>query len=166
MKKYKLLPILLGLFLTATVFASPMSTDPVTERMLAKVRAATAKYQDVNVALADGYVPSGPCVAVPGLGVMGIHYVNFPLVLDPTVDELTPEILLYVETEARPRLVAVEYFAESTGQPAPVLFNGVEMHGPMPGHGPGEPDHFDLHVWLWQGNPDGIFEEFNQYLEC
>jgi hypothetical protein len=166
MKKNKLLPILLGLILTATVFASPMSTDPETQLILAKVRRATAKYQDVDVALADGYVPSGPCVEVPGLGVMGTHYVNFPLLLDPTVDELTPEVLLYVETPAGPRLVGVEYVAISTGQPAPVLFNGVVMHGPMPGHGPGEPDHFDLHVWLWHGNPDGIFEEFNQYLEC
>jgi hypothetical protein len=164
-KKYKLLPILLGLLVTATVFASPSLTDPVTQSALAKVRAATAKYHDVNVAIADGYLPAGPCVAVPGLGVMGTHYVNFALV-DPDVDELTPEILLYVETEDGPRLVAVEYFAIDIGQPNPVLFNGVEMEGPMPGHGPGEPDHFDLHVWLWQSNPEGIFEDFNQYLDC
>lgn len=51
---------------------------------LAQVRAAVEKYQDVNVALADGYIPdpSGHCVTAAAeglpaeLGGMGIHYLH------------------------------------------------------------------------------------------
>jgi hypothetical protein len=31
----------------------------------------------------------------------------------------------------------------------------------MPGHGPNEPEHYDLHAWVWHANPDGVFAEFN-----
>ena len=130
---------------------------------LATARQATAKYHDVSVAIADGYVPASPCISAPP-GVMGIHYVNFGLV-DDTVNLTTPEILLYVATDGGMKLVGVEYMAVSVGQPAPTLF-GRAMNGPMPGHGPGEPEHFDLHVWLWQGNPNGIFEAFNPKVKC
>lgn len=53
-------------------------------------RATTAMYQDPNVAIAAGYVPTGECVAVPGLGTMGRHRVNptllttDPATLDPS----------------------------------------------------------------------------------
>ena len=48
------------------------------------IRAATAKFKDVNIALAEGFIrdPSGLCVsaAAEGLpaewGAMGIHYIN------------------------------------------------------------------------------------------
>lgn len=51
---------------------------------LEAIRAATEKYQDVNVALADGFIPdpSGACVSAAheGLpaewGAMGIHYLH------------------------------------------------------------------------------------------
>lgn len=92
---------------------------------VAAVRAATEKYQDVNVALADGYVPdpSGHCVdaAAEGLppewGAMGIHYLN-PAVLQLTASEprvdgnsthtdfMAPAILLY-EPQADGSLVLV-----------------------------------------------------------
>ncbi len=60
---------------------------------LASLRIATEKYQDVNVALAEGYIPdpSGHCVsaAAEGLpaewGGMGIHYLN-PAMLKIVVD--------------------------------------------------------------------------------
>lgn len=92
---------------------------------VAAVRAAAKKYQDVNVALADGYVPdpSGHCVdaAAEGLppewGAMGIHYLN-PAVLQMTASEprvdgnsthtdfMAPAILLY-EPQADGSLVLV-----------------------------------------------------------
>lgn len=92
---------------------------------VAAVRAAAEKYQDVNVALADGYVPdpSGHCVdaAAEGLppewGAMGIHYLN-PAVLQMTASEprvdgnsthtdfMAPAILLY-EPQADGSLVLV-----------------------------------------------------------
>lgn len=92
---------------------------------IAAVRAAAEKYQDVNVALANGYVPdpSGHCVdaAAEGLppewGAMGLHYLK-PAVLQLTASEprvdgnsthtdfMAPAILLY-EPQADGSLVLV-----------------------------------------------------------
>lgn len=44
--------------------------------------------------------------------------------------------------------------------PSPVLF-GRTFDGPMAGHGPGMPWHYDLHVWIWAHNPSGTFAQFN-----
>ena len=89
------------------------------------IRTATAKYQDVNVALAEGFIPdpSGTCVSAaseglpPELGAMGIHYLNPALLgLAPpggrvsgsglNTDFTTPSILLY-EPQADGSLVLV-----------------------------------------------------------
>jgi len=140
--------------------------DRQCRRDLAVARAATAKYHDVNQALADGFVPAGPCVQIPNVGAMGIHYINFSRV-DLNADVSEPELLLYMPDEnGNLRLVAVEYFVPSTGSnPAPNLF-GQTFNGPMPGHGPGEPVHYDLHVWIWRNNPDGMFAQFNPAISC
>ncbi len=144
---------------------------------LAKVRAATARYHDVAVARANGYVQVSPCVESPA-GFMGFHYLNFAL-LDGTIDALKPELLLYQPTDEGLKLVAVEYMlpifqdgAPYNGEapprnppPAPVLF-GKAFDGPMPGHGPGEPWHYDLHVWIWSHNPSGLLATWNPALSC
>ena len=62
------------------------------------VKEATDKYQDVNVALADGYVATDNCVSSPA-GAMGFHYVNTDLARDPDLDPSKPEILLYIPTD-------------------------------------------------------------------
>ena len=31
---------------------------------------------------------------------------------------------------------------------------------------PPQPWHYDLHVWLWEKNPDGIFAQYNRRLSC
>ena len=140
--------------------------DRQCRRDLAVARAATAKYHDVNQALADGFVPGGPCVQIPNVGAMGVHYINFSRV-DLNVDVSEPELLLYMPDEnGNLRLVAVEYFVPFTGSnPAPNLF-GRNFQGPMPGHAPGEPAHYDLHVWIWRNNPNGMFAQFNPALSC
>ena len=67
---------LVALFWAGSVMAQSEDLDVI--------RAATEKYKDVNVALAEGFIPdpSGQCVsaAAEGLpaewGAMGIHYIN------------------------------------------------------------------------------------------
>jgi hypothetical protein len=136
---------------------------------LAVVRQATAKYHDVAVALADGYVPVSPCTVGP-TGVMGFHYLNPTLAAAP-IDLRTPAELLYVPGDDGLELAGVEYFKAdadqdlSTDDDRPTLL-GQTFDGPMPGHGPGMPIHFDLHVWIWQYNPDGMFAGFNPRLGC
>src|SRR5713101_1265065 len=59
------------------------------------VRNATAKYHDVNAAIADGYGPFYVCTDQLGVGTMGQHYVKGSLVGDPAIDPLHPEALVY-----------------------------------------------------------------------
>jgi len=68
--------------------ASGGVTGSDTLKMLAKVRQATNKYHDVNVAVEDGYVPITGCVSSPD-GGMGIHYGKISLLMDPAVSALS-----------------------------------------------------------------------------
>jgi hypothetical protein len=130
------------------------------------------QYHDIDTALADGYIRVSDCTEVPGLGAMGIHYLNPAYAADAAIDAAKPEILLYAP---RPngglRLVAVEYFKAdadqnvSTDDDRPAL-PGVPFDGPMEGHEPGMPIHYDLHAWVWKHNPSGDFAQFNPEVAC
>ncbi len=148
------------------------NTDTDVNKGLAQVRRATAEYHKVSNALADGYQPAEHCVAVPGVGGMGYHYVNPALIGDPSIDPSKPEVLLYApKPNGVLKLVAVEYLAVdadqdlSTDEDRPDLF-GVAFNGPMAGHEPGMPVHYDLHAWVWQANPAGLFADFNPKVNC
>jgi hypothetical protein len=159
---------------------------------LQAVRAAVARYHSYDQALADGYdIGAEPCVAAPGLGTMGYHAVNLGLLGSGAIDPLRPPILLYApRADGSLRLVGVEYFAVALvntpdgprpwfGQqdprtqdppltffnPAPSLF-GQTFDGPMAGHNPDMPWHYDLHVWVVDENPAGTFAQFNPALSC
>ena len=121
------------------------------EPTLDEVRAATERFRDVNVALAEGYVrdPLNLCdtAAMMGrpaeLGAMGIHFFRPDLLgLSETpgprvngdgvhTDFLEPSILIYEpQADGSLALVAVEnlVFAESwraAGHDAPPSFHGV-----------------------------------------
>ncbi len=158
--------------LAGVALAATGNTDPDVNKGLAEVRQATAKYHNVSNALADGYQPTEHCVAVPGLGGMGYHYTNPALIGDPSVDPSKPEVLLYApKPNGTLKLVAVEYLVVdadqdlSTDGDRPNLF-GVPFNGPMAGHEPGMPIHYDLHVWIFKGNPNGVFADFNPKVSC
>ena len=136
-------------------------------RDLAQVRAATARFHDVAVATAEGYVPVSGCEQVPGLGAMGVHYLNPGLAQDGVVDPRRPEVLLYLPSEDGLRLVGVEWFvaeAAAGGQRPSVL--GQPFEGPMAGHSEGMPRHYDLHAWVWAHNPTGTWQAWNPALSC
>lgn len=175
--------------LTSIHAAAPHATSPVGPE-LAAVRQATARFHDISAAYAAGYTTENePCVASPD-GVMGIHAPNFALIGEQAYDPIQPELLLYVPTpEGGHRLVGVEYFVltmlrnPATNEiapwlsqepwpasyevvtPTPTLF-GQTFDGPMPGHTPTMPWHWDLHVWVWAHNPSGMFAEWNPSLQC
>lgn len=137
---------------------------------LQDVRSAVAKYHDVNVALAAGYIPASPCEQTPA-GAMGIHYMK-PALLGPGLDPLNPEVLLYMpQKNGSLQLVGVEYFQVdadqdlSTSQDRPFLF-GRGFDGPMLGHNPQMPIHYDLHVWVVEQNPSGVFAQWNPSIRC
>jgi hypothetical protein len=167
-----LLAVAAMMALAGVALAASGSTDPDVNKGLAQVRQATAKYHEVGNALAGGYLPTEHCVAVPGVGGMGYHYVNPGLVGDPSVDPLKPEVLLYApKNNGGLKLVGVEYLVVdadqdlSTDGDRPNLL-GVAFNGPMEGHEPGMPVHYDLHAWIWKANPNGVFADFNPLVRC
>src|SRR5262249_5419146 len=62
-------------------------------QLLATIREATARYQRVDAAIADGYVQGSPCESMPGQGI-GIHFRKSSL-FDAIVDPSHPELLVY-----------------------------------------------------------------------
>lgn len=130
------------------------------------VKAATARFHSLEQAERAGYHRASPCTSSPA-GAMGFHFENPDLMADPDVDPLRPEILLYAPgPSGNPELVGIEYWTtEGTLQGRPSVL-GEPLNGPMPGHHPGMPTHYDLHVWLWQANPLGTFAQFNPTVHC
>jgi len=167
---------IIALILTGA--AAAVATAPAfgqendTGRALADVRRATAEYRDVDRALEAGYVRVSDCVEVPGAGAMGYHYLNPALANDAAIDPRKPEQLLYAPKPGGGlRLVGVEYFKADADQDGSTTydrptFSGVQFDGPMAGHGPGMPIHYDLHAWLWKHNPNGTFAQFNPGVSC
>lgn len=126
-----------------------LSSDTLAE--LARARSATAKYHDVAVALADGYVQRG---YGPG---EGYHFVNASL-MDCTFDLEHPETLLYIPSDEGMKLVGVEYSVPNkctATAPEGFAGDGDEWEGP---NAEGRP-MWALVAWLWLGNPNGVFAE-------
>lgn len=127
-----------------------------------EVRQATARFHSTTQATRAGYAVASPCVAVPGLGGMGFHWVNQSLV-DPVFDPLKPEAVLYEPApNGQLKFVAVEYIVINVGQPAPTFdgqpFNVGGTPVPVP--------HWSLHVWINRENPRGLFTSFNPDVSC
>ncbi|MEP6591464.1 MAG: hypothetical protein ABJC19_09800 [Gemmatimonadota bacterium] len=164
---------------------------PDVSKALASLRNATARFHDVDAAMAAGYAnPAGiPCVASPA-GTMGVHAAKASLAMDQAVIPDQPEVLLYLPKQNGGfKLVAVEYvvpvlvrnnttnavtpwfgptqwgagYTQLT--PRPSVF-GEAFEGPMEGHEPGMPWHFDKHVWVWETNPSGMFSQWNPSISC
>ena len=155
--------------LTVGAAAAFARSGPLSPELQA-VREATAKFHSVDQALAAGYVPASPCEKSPA-GTMGIHYVN-PRLLAPGLEPLTPEILIYLpNADGSLKLVAVEYMKIdadqnlATDSDRPFLF-GQAFQGPMLGHNPTMPIHYDLHVWIHESNPNGVFAQWNPAISC
>ncbi|MDR7362274.1 hypothetical protein [Nocardioides marmoribigeumensis] len=138
---------------------------------LAQLKKALRPFQDSPAAAeAAGYEPSTTCVAAP-MGGMGYHYVNLSLAMQPA-DPMHPAVLVYVPgDDGRLALGAAEWFKVdedqdlSTDGDRPALF-GRDFDGPMLGHEPGMPTHYDLHAWLFQPNPKGVFQPWNPTVSC
>jgi hypothetical protein len=154
---------------------------------LDRARLATAKYQDVRVAEAEGYQVVGP--DFPG---MGVHFI---LTMEPNgFDIEKPPILLYVKDPSAPggyALAGVSYLWNAPegpdGQPVDPPFPKslarwhrhenicVLPHIENP-HGLSESEcrdkggHFIgksqwlVHAWIWKDNPTGVFSPDNPAL--
>jgi len=126
---------------------------PVLNQELALAKASTAKYHNIQTALADGYVDIN--LYIPH---MGWHYLKGSLA-DEHFEIDKPELLVYAEKpNGGLRLVAVEYAV-----PLPLSSNPPEGFT-------GDEDVWTenvgaglwtLHAWVWLHNPNGVFAAFN-----
>jgi hypothetical protein len=139
--------------------------------LLASIRQATARYHDLDQAMADGYAQASGCVSTPS-GGMGYHYMNGALLQDGVLDPLRPEALLYEPMRnGRLRLVAVEYVIvagpwDAVNESAPRLgAREFDDHRPPGSGGPPFP-HYQLHAWVWKHNPAGVHTPFNPAVTC
>ena len=172
MKKSKFFLATLALLMLVSATAAEATND------LSRARGATARFHDIATAQGAGY--GGPledlagisCIANPGVGVMGIHYVNGALVGDASLDAATPEVLVYQQLpNGKLRLVAAEYIvfqgawliAENTA--APTLFGQTLTLVPA-GNRYGLPPFYEIHAWIWMHNPDGMFKDWNPSGSC
>lgn len=140
-----------SLFSALALAIAATGTGRAAEPDLATVRAATERFRDVNVALAEGYIadPANMCdtaemMGRPGkLGAMGIHYFRPDLLgitapPNPRVDGNgthtdfnQPAILIYEpQADGSLQLVAVENLVfrkswHAAGNSAPPSFHGV-----------------------------------------
>jgi hypothetical protein len=141
-----------ALAVAAGLIASASPASNPAEPSLDEVRTLTSKYQDVNVALAEGYVrdPANMCETADmmgrptELGAMGIHFFRPDLLgitapPNPRVDGngthtdfRKPSILIYEpQTDGSLKLVAVENLVfqkswHAAGNKRPPSFHGVE----------------------------------------
>jgi hypothetical protein len=165
----RFLPAIIGLVALAVSVPAGLAAAP---DPLAELRAATEPYHDISK-LPAGYGEFYVCTDNEGLGAaMGQHYANVDMVVDPAIDALSPEVFVY---EPRPngtlRLVAVEYVVFKADWDAlhpgtrPQLFGRTFSEIPA-GNRYGLPDFYELHVWVWKGNPRGVFDDWNPTVSC
>ena len=131
-------------------FGNYTGLAPETIWELQQARIATAKYHNFDNAIRDGYVDIN--VVVPE---MGYHYLKMEY-LDGTFEYGKPEILVYNKEEnGRMKLVALEYATPVSATP-PAGFTGNDdvwsvYQGVL----------WTLHAWVWEYNPEGVFNPTN-----
>lgn len=142
--------------------ANGAAVEPDLARKLAALRRSTDRYHDFAAAQADGYtVEVTKCMDAGTRGGMGYHYAKGELI-DGTVIEARPEVLLYEPRGKGLRLVGVEFiipFTAWTGAQPPVLY----------GQSFARNETFEvwaLHVWVWRNNPSGVFADWNPKVSC
>ena len=168
-----------GMIATTDANAQMQRALPKLPANLAATRAALDKYQDPIAAIRDGYFSTVGCVDYPkgggGMGEMaykpggmGVHFLNAALI-GPKLDSLKPQVLIYELLGPRLRLVAAEWFVPTAVSKEALSIFGTRLDGPMEGHAPVLPvelHHWDLHVWLWKENPNGLMHPTNSTVKC
>jgi hypothetical protein len=136
--------------------------------LLAVARQATARYQRLEVAEEDGFVPLFECIAHETDGAMGFHYIN-PDRFDSELTLTEPEALVYEELpNGEFRLMAVEFVipaAAWTEAEAPAFLGQTLKYKTTVGSHEVDP-YYEVHVWVWGHNPSGMFADWNPAIAC
>jgi hypothetical protein len=177
---FALLPLAMSLLATggqptfgAQTAQNASEDKPDTSPLIDKVRAATARFKDINVAIAEGWVQGTPCVSGPDTGAMGVHFVQPARIAAGVLQADKPEALIYEPlADGAFRLVGVEFIVlanvwqkqHPTGG-TPALEGDLLNYVGAPNRY-GLPAFYELHVWAWQHNPKGSFADWNTAVSC
>jgi hypothetical protein len=135
------------------------------------VRRATQEFQNVAAAIAAGYVSTRSCVSGPSGGAMGVHYVNEAFIADGVLDVQRPEVLVYEpDYGGRLRLAAIEFFVDADqwngANAGPPVLGGQHFNFVSAPNRLRNPAYYELHVWAWKRNSDGVFSDWNPAVSC
>lgn len=176
----------------STAVAEVPRTQP--DQALQQLARELEPYKNVNHALSNGYRRANPhCESSPA-GAMGIHYVRGDLLGLPPGPPVPgqrmdgtgtytgvnpPAILLYVDDAAvtgGKRLVGIELLVFAAAWNAannhPPMYRGREYNymADDPNTTADEAHnftpHYDLHIWLFEHNPSGLYAQWNPALSC
>ena len=135
------------------------------------VRRATEQFRDARN-VPPGYGAVLGCVSGPEQGAMGVHFVNPTLLVDGVLDAGQPEALIYEFKDGVGRLVGVEFIVFASEwhrnhapNDPPVLEGQLLQFVDSPNRF-GLPAHYELHVWAWRDNPNGVFVDWNPRVSC
>jgi hypothetical protein len=153
------------------------STGRPSAVQVARMRAATATFHNIANAEDAGYgllhdVAGLTCIAMPGEGGMGVHFVKGPLVADPGLDIRTPEALVYApDRDGTLRLAALEFIVDKAAWDAqhskpPRLFDGRSFDLTTAPNRFGLAPFYSQHVWIWKNNPAGVLAMWNPQVHC
>ena len=158
----------------AAASASARQTSPEQDKtgaLIRIVREATERFQDVEVAKAEGYALQFGCVSGSDSGAMGMHFVNGALVGDPEIDPTRPEIVIYEpQPNGRLKLIGADFLvladAWNAKHAAPPELKGQLFHLFEAPNRFGLPAFYTLHVWAWKDNPTGSFVNWHANVSC
>jgi hypothetical protein len=124
----------------------------------------------VEAAKTAGYGLFHGCVSGPQEGAMGIHFVNGDLVGDGEIDALKPEALIYEVSKGVLQLLGVENVViaevwDANHETPPSLLGQVFQYVSAPNRYR-IPAFYELHVWAWKQNPNGMFTDWNPKVSC
>lgn len=162
--------IALSLFALTSVALASSSQPQAGDTLVETVRQAVAPFKDVKAAEDAGYGLFHGCVSGPQEGAMGIHFVNGDLVGDGEIDASQPEALIYELRNGHLRLVGVEYVViaeawDANHETPPTLMGQVFHYVGAPNRYR-IPAFYELHVWAWKKNPNGMFTDWNPKVSC
>jgi len=119
---------------------------------------ALARLGDVATAIDEEYRTAGTYVQTDE-GVLGIPFVNADV---EDLDPVRPQAVLYGLTETGEyEPLGLKWFVPAEGWDSPPSLFGREFGGPYENETALVPEHYALHVWLFQENPDGLFARYN-----
>jgi hypothetical protein len=153
---------------------SAAQTSTAGSPLIDKVRAATARFKDINVAMSDGWVQATPCVSGPDTGAMGVHFVMPSRINSFVLQADKPQALIYEPLPGGEyRLVGVEFIVlagvwqgQPTGATSTPALEGDLLNYISAPNRYGLPAFYEMHVWAWEDNPKGSFADWNTHVTC